>query len=119
RLRTRRERQRSRQQLTQRLDRIEVVTGPFDRTAQRVGVSRNESNELDRYSERYGNPDWIGRTHFVTLCGRTIAFTCRAGCKERGVSKSRHAGPFRCNTWLSRDPAVFTQPYLISASSSS
>src|SRR5262249_48446398 len=34
--------------------------------------------------------------------GVTTAFTCRAGCKERGVSKSRNAGPVKCNAWLSR-----------------
>ncbi len=27
----------------------------------------------------------------------TTAFTCRAGCKERGVSKNRNAGPVKCN----------------------
>jgi hypothetical protein len=26
-------------------------------------------------------------------CGLTTAFTCRAGCKERDVSKNRNAGP--------------------------
>ena len=40
----------------------------------------------------------------------TTAFTCRAGCKERDVSKNRHAGPVKCNALLSRDPAVFVQP---------
>jgi hypothetical protein len=40
----------------------------------------------------------------------TTAFTCPAGCKERDVSKSRNAGPVKCNAWLSRDPAVFVQP---------
>ena len=40
----------------------------------------------------------------------TTAFTCRAGCKEREVSKNWNAGPVKCNAWLSRDPAVIDQP---------
>ena len=35
--------------------------------------------------------------------GRTTAFTCRAGCKERVVSKNRNAGPVKCNALLDRD----------------
>src|SRR5262245_57136060 len=31
---------------------------------------------------------------------RTTAFTCRAGNKERNVSKSRNAGPVKCNALL-------------------
>jgi hypothetical protein len=27
------------------------------------------------------------------MSDRTTAFTCRAGCKERGVSKNPNAGP--------------------------
>ena len=41
---------------------------------------------------------------------RTAAFPCRAGGKERSVSKDRHAGPVKCNALLSRAPAVFVQP---------
>src|SRR5262249_31569690 len=31
---------------------------------------------------------------------RTTGFTCRAGCKERDVSKNRSAGPVKCNALL-------------------
>src|SRR4030095_7477154 len=34
--------------------------------------------------------------------GITTAFTCRAGCKERDVSKNRHAGPVKCNALVRR-----------------
>jgi hypothetical protein len=30
----------------------------------------------------------------------TTAFTCRAGCKQRDVSKNRNAGPVKCIAWL-------------------
>src|SRR6516165_1861416 len=33
-------------------------------------------------------------------CGRTTAFTCRAGFKERDRSKRRDAGPVKCNAWI-------------------
>ena len=33
---------------------------------------------------------------------RTTAFTCRAGCKERDVSKNHHAGPVKCNVMVRR-----------------
>ena len=39
------------------------------------------------------------------------ALTCRAGCKECGASKSRYAGPVKRNALLSRNPAVFVQPF--------
>jgi hypothetical protein len=45
-----------------------------------------------------------------SIGGTTTAFTCRAGCKERDVSKNRNAGPVKCNALISRDPAVFVQP---------
>ena len=32
----------------------------------------------------------------------TTAFTCRAGCKERHVSKNRHASPVKCNALFAR-----------------
>src|SRR5207249_163031 len=32
--------------------------------------------------------------------GRTTAFTCRAGCKERDVAENRNAGPVKCNFWF-------------------
>src|SRR2546425_12679504 len=35
---------------------------------------------------------------------RTTAFTCRAGCKERDVSKNRNAGPVKCNALLCPAP---------------
>src|SRR5262249_4876925 len=35
-------------------------------------------------------------------CRRTTAFTCRAGCKERDVSKNRDAGPVKCNVMVRR-----------------
>src|SRR5437879_11638099 len=38
---------------------------------------------------------WIGECLGVRR--RTTAFTCRAGCKERDVSKKRNAGPVKCN----------------------
>src|SRR5438552_6960871 len=38
------------------------------------------------------------------LLRRTTAFTCRAGCKERGVSKYRNAGPVKCNALLCPAP---------------
>ena len=41
----------------------------------------------------------------------TTAFTCRAGCKERDASNNRHAGTVTCNALLSRDPALFVQPW--------
>src|SRR5262245_18415161 len=37
---------------------------------------------------------------------RTTAFTCRAGCKERGVSKNRNAGPVKCNVMVRPGPAI-------------
>src|SRR5205807_5379960 len=36
----------------------------------------------------------------VSFRRRTTAFTCRAGCKERDVSKHRNAGPVKCNALL-------------------
>jgi hypothetical protein len=59
---------------------------------------------------------------------RTTAFTCRAGCKERDVSKNRNAGPVKCNAlfgplraslglaeklveqFLRLGPSLFSQP---------
>src|SRR5262249_9773024 len=35
--------------------------------------------------------------------GRTTAFTCRAGCKERDVSENRNAGPVKCNPLFGGD----------------
>jgi hypothetical protein len=29
------------------------------------------------------------------FCSRTTPFTCRAGCKERGFTKNRNAGPVK------------------------
>src|SRR5438067_621859 len=37
---------------------------------------------------------------------RTTAFTCRAGCNEREVSKNRHAGPVKCNALLAAAVAL-------------
>src|SRR5689334_19572559 len=37
----------------------------------------------------------------------TTAFTCQAGCKERGVSNNRNAGPVKCNGLVR--PAVHRQ----------
>src|SRR3954467_10655927 len=35
--------------------------------------------------------------HRTAAPGRTTAFTCRAGGKERDVSEKRDAGPVKCN----------------------
>ena len=48
---------------------------------------------------------------------RTTAFTCRAGCKQRDVSKNRVAGPVKCRilmkVWLlSLSPGGFVMQYL-------
>src|SRR5437879_9981627 len=44
---------------------------------------------------------WIGECLGVRR--RTTAFTCRAGCKERDVSKNRNAGPVKCNALFGGD----------------
>ena len=36
----------------------------------------------------------------MRLRRRTIAFTWRAGCKERDVAKNRNPGPVKCNCWF-------------------
>ena len=46
--------------------------------------------------EKLGEPLREG-THGGVPCALTTAFTCRAGCKERDVSKNRNAGPVKCN----------------------
>src|SRR2546423_1779925 len=42
---------------------------------------------------------------------RTTAFTCRAGCKERDVSKNRDAGPVKCNALVRPDHAGHITQY--------
>jgi len=34
---------------------------------------------------------------------RTTPFTCRAGCKERDVSKNRNTGLVKCKGWFAAD----------------
>jgi hypothetical protein len=41
---------------------------------------------------------------------RTTAFTCRAGCKERDVWKSRNAGPVKCNALFGLGPLYVDFP---------
>src|SRR5262249_52219132 len=43
---------------------------------------------------------FIAARNHEELCSRTTAFTCQAGCTERGVSKNRNAGPVKCNALL-------------------
>ena len=41
-------------------------------------------------------------TSWLPPAAERPAFTCRAGCKERDVSKNRHAGPVKCNALVRR-----------------
>ena len=81
------------------------------RVVHREAVDQNETAEREeqrvRRRPRKEIPAHVALRRKAALgnfafCPRTTAFACRAGCKERDVSKNRHAGPVKCNALLSR-----------------
>src|SRR5947208_2515772 len=58
-------------------------------------TKRRESHHHDASDKKHEIESKFSPHDAARLRRRTTPFTCRAGCKERSVAKSRHAGPVR------------------------
>src|SRR5690242_6233331 len=88
-----------------------VATALSGELSQRGGCEKNHGAEDDRENVYQFHSQSLplsanifttmpSRGKFSIHVRRTPPFTCRAGCKERGVSENRNAGPVSATSWF-------------------